>query len=64
MAKRATILEPEEYSTQSTFALVCLAMKNKAEGLVAAKKTRALADAETSKIQKLAQDLLDKVEAL
>ena len=64
MAKRAVVLEPEEYSTQSTFALVCLAMKNKPEALIAAKKTRALADAETSKIQKIAQDLLDKVEAL
>nr|WP_162989018.1 thioredoxin family protein [Pedobacter schmidteae] len=64
MAKRAVELEPEEYSIQSTFAQVCLVMKKKAEGLVAAKKTRLLADAETSKIQKLAQELLDKVEAL
>nr|WP_121273530.1 thioredoxin fold domain-containing protein [Pedobacter schmidteae] len=64
MAKRAVELEPEEYSIQSTFAQVCLVMKKKAEGLVAAKKTRKLADAETSKIQKLAQELLDKIEAL
>jgi thiol-disulfide isomerase/thioredoxin len=64
MAKRAVVLEPEEYSTQSTFALVCLAMKNKPEASIAAKKTRSLADAETSKIQKIAQELLDKVEAL
>lgn len=64
MAKRAVELEPEEYSIQSTFAYVCLAMKKKPEALAAAKKTRSLADAETSKIQKLAQELLDKVEAL
>lgn len=64
MAKRAVAIEPEEYSIQSTFAWVCLAMKKKPEALAAAKKSRTLADAETSKIQKLAQELLDKVEAL
>ncbi|SMD02187.1 Thioredoxin-like [Pedobacter africanus] len=64
MAKRAVELEPEEYSVQSTFALVCLGLKKKPEALAAAKKSRSLADAETSKIQKLAQELLDKVEAL
>ena len=64
MAKRAVSLDPEEYSFQSTFAYVCLAMKKKPEALAAAKKSRALANAETSKIQKLAQELLDKVEAL
>lgn len=64
MAKRAAELEPEDYSIQSTLAYACLAIKNKPEALVAAKKSRVLADAETSKIQKLAQELLDKVEAL
>ncbi|MCX2451881.1 thioredoxin family protein [Pedobacter sp. PLR] len=64
MAKQSTLLEPEEYSIQSTFAKVCLSLKKKDEALVAAKKSRALADAETSKIQKLAQDLLDKIELL
>ncbi|MNL46074.1 hypothetical protein D3C87_1687580 [compost metagenome] len=64
MAKRAVELDPEEYSIQSTFAWICLGMKRKAEALAAAKKSRSLADAETSKIQKLAQELLDKVEAL
>ncbi|MNJ98235.1 Thiol:disulfide interchange protein DsbD precursor [compost metagenome] len=64
MAKRAVEINPEEYSIQSTFASVCLAMKKKQEALVAAKKTRMLADAETSKIQKIAQALLDKVEEL
>jgi thiol-disulfide isomerase/thioredoxin len=64
MAKRAVELQPEEYSIQSTFAYVCLGMKKKPEALAAAKKSRILADAETSKIQKLAQELLDKVEAL
>lgn len=64
MAKRAVELEPEEYSIQSTFGYVCLAMKKKPEALAAAKKSRELANAETSKIQKLAQELVDKVEAL
>lgn len=64
MAKHAAALEPDEYSVQSTFAKVCLTLKKKEEGLVAAKKSRVLADAETSKIQKLAQDLIDKIELL
>lgn len=64
MAKRAVELKPEEYSIQSTFAQVCLLLKNKNEGLPAAKKTRALAEPLGSKIQRLAQELLDKVEAL
>lgn len=64
MGKQSVLLEPEEYSIQSTFAKVCLSLKKKEEALVAAKKSRLLADAETSKIQKLAQDLLDKIELL
>lgn len=64
MAKRAVELQPEDYSVQSTFANVCLVMKRKDEALVAAKKTQLLADAATSKIQKIAQELLDKVEKL
>jgi thiol-disulfide isomerase/thioredoxin len=64
MAKRAVALEPEEYSIQSTFGWVCLTMKKKQEGLIAARKARKLADAETSKIQKLAQELVDELEKL
>lgn len=64
MAKRAMELDPEEYSTVSTFAKVCLSMKKKEEGLAAAKKARQLADAETSKIQKLAQNLVDELNQL
>ncbi|WP_164108707.1 MULTISPECIES: thioredoxin family protein [Sphingobacterium] len=64
MAKRAVELEPEKYSIQSTFAQICLQLKNKEEGLPAAKKTRVLAEPLGSKIQRLAQELLDKVEAL
>ncbi|MBB2150777.1 thioredoxin family protein [Pedobacter gandavensis] len=64
LAKQAAVLEPEDYSTQSTFAKVCLTLKKKDEALVAAKKSRVLADAETSKIQKLAQELIDKIELL
>lgn len=64
MAKRAAELEPEEYSTVSTFSRVCLSMKKKEEGLVAAHKARKLADAETSKIQKLAQNVIDELNQL
>lgn len=64
LAKKAAQLEPDEYSVQSTFGWVCLAMKKKDEGLKAARKARLLADAETSKIQKLAQDLVDEFEKI
>lgn len=64
MAKKAVALDPEEYSIQSTFGWVCLTMKKKEEGLTAARKARKLADAETSKIQKLAQELVDELEKL
>jgi thiol-disulfide isomerase/thioredoxin len=64
LAKRSVELDPEEYSVQSTFAKVCLSLKKKEEGLKAAKKSRLLADASTSKVQKLAQELLDKIESL
>ncbi|QJB34870.1 thioredoxin family protein [Chitinophaga oryzae] len=64
MSKKAVALEPEEYSIQSTFGWVCLTMKKKQEGLTAARKARKLADAETSKIQKLAQELVDELEKL
>lgn len=64
MARLAVLLEPEEYSNQATFAETCYAIKKKEEGLVAARKARQLADLETSKIQKLAQALVDKIEKL
>lgn len=64
MAKRAVELEPEEYSVQSTFGWICLSLKKKEEGLKAARKARALADAETSKIQKLAQELVDEFDSI
>ncbi len=50
----------KEYSVQSTFGWICLSLKKKEEGLKAARKARLLADAETSKIQKLAQELVDE----
>lgn len=64
LARRAVVLNPEEYSNQGTLASICLELKMKKEGLAAAKKARQLADASTSKIQKLAQELLDKIEQL
>jgi thiol-disulfide isomerase/thioredoxin len=64
LARRAVELNPEEYSNQGTLASICLELKLKEEGLAAAKKARQLADASTSKIQKLAQELVDKIEKL
>ncbi len=64
LARKAVQLNPEEYSNQGTLASICLDLKLKEEGIVAAKKARELANESTSKIQKLAQALLDKIEAL
>lgn len=64
MARLAAILEPEEYSNQGTLAESCYALGLKEEGLKAARKARLLADLETSKIQKIAQALVDKLEKL
>jgi len=64
LARKAVVLNPEEYSNQGTLASICLELKLKEEGLKAAKKARQLADASTSKIQKLAQNLVDKIEEL
>ncbi|MBK8606258.1 MAG: hypothetical protein IPN82_05350 [Chitinophagaceae bacterium] len=64
MARKAVVLNPEEYSNQGTLGSICLKLKLKDEGLKAAKKARQLADESTSKIQKIAQDLVDKLAAL
>ena len=64
MARKAVVLKPEEYSNQGTLGSICLKLKLKDEGLKAAKKARQLADESTSKIQKIAQDLVDKLAAL
>ncbi len=65
MARLAAVLEPEEY-TQPGYACreSCYALGYKEEGLKAARKARQLADLETSKIQKIAQALIDKIEKL
>ncbi len=64
LARKAVELNPEEYSNQGTLASICLQLGRKDEGLKAAKKARLLADDLTSKIQGLAQALVDKIEAL
>jgi thiol-disulfide isomerase/thioredoxin len=61
MAKRAVEISPEEYTTQSTLAKVCLQIGNKAEALIAGQKTYELSLQETSKIVGLAQKLLDEI---
>ena len=64
MARLAAELDPEEYSNQGTLADACYVLGYKEEGLKAARKARQLADLETSKIQKLAQAMIDKLEKL
>lgn len=64
LARKAVLINPEEYSNEGTLASICLELKLKDEGLKAAKKARQLADASTSKIQKLAEDLVVKIEEL
>lgn len=64
LARRAVALNPEEYSNQGTLGSICLELKLKEEGLKAAKKARLLANESTSKIQKLAQELVDKFDTL
>jgi hypothetical protein len=64
MASRAASLRPLEYGQQITLAKICLSRKDKANGLVAAKAARELANESTSKIQNLAQKVLDDIQAL
>jgi thiol-disulfide isomerase/thioredoxin len=64
LAKRSVEIAPEEYRVVSTFGYICLSLKNKEEGLKAAKKARLLADVLGSKVQNRAQQLVDELEAL
>ena len=64
LARKAVSLNPEEYSNQGTLADICFELKLKEEGLTAARKARLLAKESTSKIEKIAQDKLDRMEAL
>ena len=64
LARKAVELNPEEYSNQGTLGSICLELGLKEEGLKAARKARELANESTSKIQKIAQELVDQLEAL
>lgn len=64
LAQRAVFAKPDEYSNQSTLAKLCLTAKEKERGLKAARKSRILAEESTSKIQKIADDLIKQLEAL
>lgn len=58
-------LMPEEYSVQGTFADVCYIVNKKEEGVKAAAKAYELAkQMDSSKIEKLAKERLDKLESL
>lgn len=64
LAKQAVELNPDSYSNQGTFAEICISLHRKAEAVKAAEAARKLADAETSKIQGLADKLLAKAKAM
>ncbi|WP_270089820.1 thioredoxin family protein [Sphingobacterium sp. SYP-B4668] len=64
LAKQAVKMDPNSYSNQGTFADICITLKKKKEAVKAAEAARSLADLETSKIQKIAQELLDRAKAI
>ncbi|TXH60888.1 MAG: DUF255 domain-containing protein [Bacteroidia bacterium] len=64
LAKQAVKLNPESYSNQGTFAEICISLKKKSEAVKAALAARAIAEDETSKIQKIADALVERAKAL
>lgn len=64
LGKRAVEIAPENYSVVSSFGYICLYMKNKEEGLKAARKARALAEVLGSKVQNRAQELVNDLVGL
>lgn len=64
LAKQAVQLNPMSYSNQGTFAEICISMKKKTEAIKAAEAARELAEAETSKIQKLADALVERAKSI
>lgn len=64
LAKQAVNLDPNSYSNQGTFAEICISMKRKSEAIAAAEAARALAELETSKIQKIADDMVARAKNL
>lgn len=65
IGKMTIAMMPDEYSIQGTFADLCYILNKKEEGVQAASKALALAKLmDSSKIEKLAQDRLTKLESL
>lgn len=65
LSKKAVSLKADEYSIQGTHAEVCLSLKYKKEGLLAAGAALKLAEQKmTSKIQAAARGLYDRLNAL
>lgn len=62
LASKAVELNPTEYSNQGTLAEICISIGKKQEAIQAAKEARALAELETSKIQGIADKLLERAE--
>lgn len=64
LAKQAVRLNPHSYSNQGTFADICIAFGKKKEAIKAAEAARALAELETTKIQGLADTLVERAKAM
>lgn len=64
LARQAVRLNPSSYSNQGTFAELCIALGKRKEAVRAAEAARALAELETSKIQGIADALLERARAL
>lgn len=64
LAKQAVQLDENSYSNQGTFAEICISLKKKKEAVTAAEAARALAEDETSKIIKIADELLARAKSI
>jgi hypothetical protein len=62
LAKQAVMLSPDDYSTQSTLSQICVSLRKKEEGLVAAQK--ALSLAETTKVEANVKKTIRELEML
>lgn len=64
LAEQAVAINPDEYANQGTLAEICYALGQKQEAIKAAKKAYELSLKDSSKIQKIALALLEKVEKM
>lgn len=64
LAKQAVNINPDDYSNQGTFAEICIQVKKKKEAVKAAQAARELAELETSKIVKIADELVKRAKSM